>query len=68
MDGITIVVNGQGQSCPPCSVLELIDRRKLSRRSLVVELNGAILTDEQWPIVQLQDNDVLELLTFVGGG
>lgn len=68
MDGITIVVNGQGQSCPPCSVLELIERRKLSRRALVVELNGAILTDEQWPMIQLKDDDVLELLTFVGGG
>ncbi len=65
---ITILVNGQEQSCPSSSVWELIERRELSRQSLVVELNGAIITEEHWPMIQLQDGDVLELLTFVGGG
>ncbi|MBU1567378.1 MAG: sulfur carrier protein ThiS [Proteobacteria bacterium] len=63
-----IFINGQRQSCRSCTLLELLAERALSTEALVVELNGDIIQQEQWPIVQLKDNDTLELLSFVGGG
>lgn len=35
---------------------------------VVVELNGAIVPRECYTTVTLQDGDVLEVVTFVGGG
>jgi len=63
-----IVVNGRQQSCSPGSVAELVAARGLQPDALVVELNGEIIRQEQWPQVRLGDGDRLELLNFVGGG
>ena len=65
---ITILINGQWETCPPATILQLIVRQGLSPQSLVVEFNGSIISQEQWPMVHLKNDDVLELLTFVGGG
>ena len=63
-----IVVNGSRQSCDPGSVADLVAARGLPPDALVVELNGEIIRQEQWPQVLLGDGDRLELLSFVGGG
>jgi thiamine biosynthesis protein ThiS len=63
-----IVINGRQESCSPGSVAELVAARDLPPDALVVELNGEIIRQEQWPQVRLGDGDRLELLSFVGGG
>ncbi|MDP3478641.1 MAG: sulfur carrier protein ThiS [Desulfoprunum sp.] len=63
-----ILINGQPQTYPPCTIAELVAGRGLSPEALVVELNGTIIRQEQWPTIRLKDHDALELLSFVGGG
>ncbi len=65
---MNILVNGQQQICRAVTIAELLAERALSAEALVVELNGNIIRKAQWPEARLRDNDVLELLSFMGGG
>ncbi len=66
--GMEIVVNGDKECGPSCTIAELVARKGLAAGALVVELNQQIIKQEQWPTIQLKENDRLELLSFVGGG
>ena len=66
--GMDIVINGQRETCPPGTLAEFVAGRGLTPETLVVELNGTIVRKGQWPAIRLKDSDVLELLSFVGGG
>ena len=35
---------------------------------IVIELNGEIISKDKYSTVNLKDTDVMEVLTFVGGG
>lgn len=63
-----ILINGERETCPPGTIAELVAHRGLAPEALVVELNGTIVRQEQWPAIRLKDHDALELLSFVGGG
>lgn len=63
-----IIVNGQEETGPPCTVAELVARKRLNAGALVVELNQIIIKQEQWQTTQLKTDDKIELLSFVGGG
>lgn len=65
---MNILVNGEKLSSRSSTIAELLVEKGLPHQALVVELNGEIIREEQWSKVQLQDNDALELLNFVGGG
>lgn len=63
-----IIVNGESETGPPCTLTELVTRKELASGALVVELNGQIIKQQQWAETQLKSGDRLELLSFVGGG
>ncbi len=63
-----LVINGSEEQSDSATLADLIDRKGLRRDSLVVELNGAIVRQQQWAATTLQDGDRVELLNFVGGG
>lgn len=63
-----IVINGQREIYPADTIAGLVEGKGLPPESLVVELNGAIVKQEHWPTIRLQEGDALELLSFVGGG
>jgi sulfur carrier protein len=63
-----IILNGKSQETTATTIGALLDELNLQSLGLVVEHNGAIIKHEQWPTVQLQGNDCVELITFVGGG
>ena len=63
-----LIVNGQQETCPSCTIAELVARKGLATGPLVVELNQNIIKQEQWQAIQLKAGDRLELLSFVGGG
>jgi sulfur carrier protein len=46
----------------------LIDRLKLSRRRVAVEINSAVVPKAQWDGVVLKPGDSVEIVNFVGGG
>ena len=60
-----------GEDLPVVSLMTvaaLIAQRKMRPETVVVEHNGAILARDKWEAAVLKENDVLEILSFVGGG
>jgi thiamine biosynthesis protein ThiS len=50
------------------SVVELIEHYKLNPKTVVIELNGDILEKGRYGQTQVNDNDTIEMVVFVGGG
>lgn len=66
---ISIVVNGEIRPFDQKpSGRELLARLGLSEAPLVVELNGTVISRQDFLERQLVDNDNIELVTIVGGG
>jgi len=62
-------INGKEQDMAKCdSLLELIDTKKLNRKTIVVEHNHMIVPKERWHEVILNERDNIEIVSFVGGG
>jgi sulfur carrier protein len=67
--GLRITVNGASQEAPEgISVDELLRRLQLPVDRVAVERNRAIVRRDQRPTVLVQDGDIFEIVTFVGGG
>ena len=65
---ITIRINGRDEQEKACSIAELVADRRLDTASLIIEWNGRIIKQNDWAEVILRQGDVLEMLSFVGGG
>lgn len=66
---IAIIVNGEQQILSEALTLQqLLAQRNVTAAHAAVELNGAIIARAMWAKVQLQEKDVVEIVTFVGGG
>jgi thiamine biosynthesis protein ThiS len=63
-----LFINGQKETIGLCTIDELVQQRGFKAESLIVELNRNIIKQAQWPETHLQENDEVELLSFVGGG
>ncbi len=50
------------------SIATVIAMRKINPEAVMVEYNGAILPKEDWGRVFLKEADILEIVSFVGGG
>lgn len=50
------------------SIAAVITARKINPEAVMVEYNGAILPRENWDRVLLKEADILEIVSFVGGG
>lgn len=62
-------VNGQKQILPrPMLLSEYLQQGQYAVNRIVVELNGAIISKADYADVVLKDTDVLEIVSFVGGG
>ncbi|MEO1003418.1 MAG: sulfur carrier protein ThiS [Cyanobacteria bacterium J06638_7] len=66
---IAIQVNGEPRRCRPALSLErLLAELGYRPELVVVEFNGRILPRSRWAGQQVQESDVLEVVTIVGGG
>ena len=65
---IALRINGQEEQSRQCTLEGLVADKGLVAASLVVEYNGRIVKQADWCTVMLRQGDVLELLSFVGGG
>jgi len=64
-----INVNGGNKECPAeSSVSKLLESLNIDNRYIAVELNHKIVPRTQFSEKMLQENDSLEIVTFVGGG
>lgn len=65
---MTITLNGSPREVGEATtVRQLIAELKLSERSVAVELNRRLLKTERYD-TPLREGDVVEIVTFVGGG
>ncbi len=66
---LKININGENKECPTgSSVSKLLESLDIDNRYIAVELNHKIVPRTQFSERILQENDSLEIVTFVGGG
>jgi sulfur carrier protein len=64
-----IQVNGEESTrTVPCTIGTLLDERGLPRVKVAVEWNGRVLRRSEHDETWLQEGDVIEIVTLVGGG
>ncbi|MFO0794687.1 MAG: sulfur carrier protein ThiS, partial [Candidatus Brocadiaceae bacterium] len=62
-------LNGETKECPAGTTIEnLLDLYKIDKRRTAVELNLQIVPRKDHSSRELKDADVVEVVTFVGGG
>jgi sulfur carrier protein len=66
---IGIQLNGESYSIgEDTRVADLVERLKLKRGRVAVEVNRTIVPKAQWETVRLRAGDQVEIVNFVGGG
>ena len=64
-----ITLNGEQKECPEGTTVEkLLDIYKIDKNRAAVELNLQIVPRKELSGCMLNDADILEVVTFVGGG
>jgi sulfur carrier protein len=64
-----IKINGRDETVEKkLNLAGLIASKQLSPEAIVVEHNFRIVPKEEWPTVFLNENDSIEIVSFVGGG
>ena len=64
-----LTLNGKQESIErPLSLDALVAAKGLCPDKIVVEHNFSIISKEDWPKIVLKDQDMIEIISFVGGG
>ena len=64
-----LTINGKQELIEKSLTLnELIGAKQLCPEKIVVEHNFSIISKEDWPKILLKDQDMIEIISFVGGG
>ena len=64
-----MTINGTSQNLESAKNLsDIVLTYCKQSKHVITELNGSIIPSDQWAQTDLKDGDVLELVTFVGGG
>ena len=63
-----VMINGEEKEIAGKNRLEYLKENGFNPEHLVVERNFEIIPKEQFGGVTIQDEDVIEVLRFVGGG
>lgn len=61
-------INGQVEKTGAKNLDSLVKELGLKSDNLVIEYNKQIIKQENWPTTELEQEDSIELLSFVGGG
>ena len=63
-----VIINGEVKEIAGKNLLEYLKENGFNPEHLVVERNFEIIPKEQFGSVTIQDEDMIEVLRFVGGG
>ena len=64
-----VVINGKKETLEGNVTLnDVIQFKNLNPKVIVIEYNGEITNQSQWDSIILKEDDVLEIVSFVGGG
>lgn len=65
---MAIHINGEPEDFKAGSVASMLRERELDPDLVVVELNGQIITQDDYNSTELKDGDSVEIVQFVSGG
>ncbi len=65
---VGVIINGQAQPAVGCILADWLLANNYNPARIAVEKNGEILPKAQYQTTILQAGDVLEIVSFVGGG
>lgn len=67
--GLKMKVNGKKMDMEDITTLSsLLSKLGVNENKVVVELNKEIINKEKYSKINLQEDDVIEVISFVGGG
>lgn len=67
--GLKMKVNGRKMDMEDITTLSsLLSKLGVNENKVVVELNKEIINKEKYSKINLQEDDVIEVISFVGGG
>ena len=65
---VLVYINGCEQAANGKSIVDIINEMNIDIRTIAVELNEEIVSKGDYDSTTLKDGDVLEVVSFVGGG
>lgn len=66
---MTIFINGEARELEGVSTLAgLLDALDLPKQRVAIELNKHVVRKQDWDSTEVSDNDMVEVVHFVGGG
>lgn len=66
---MNVIVNSKPQEIAPATtVAALLVLLGFERQRVAVEINGRLVTRNEWAQYNLKEGDRLEIVSFVGGG
>jgi len=66
---LRVYVNGEARDFPsPLSLAQLITELDLPPARIAVELNRTVVRRGEWSATELNEDDRIEIVHFVGGG
>ena len=69
MDKIEFILNDKEELIEQnSSLLLLIKRKKIQERNIAVEVNQKIIPKSEWNDFKIKQNDIIEVVTAIGGG
>ena len=61
-------INGKSVDAAGVTIAEYLTRENFDSRKVAVEVNEEIVPKDKFADVTLQDGDVVEIISFMGGG
>ena len=69
MDKIEFILNNKEELIEQnSSLLLLIKRKKIQERNIAIEVNQKIIPKSEWNDFKIKQNDIIEVVTAIGGG
>ncbi len=66
---IFITLNGEQKSFPSkLTVFELLEILSVSKNNIAIEVNQKVIQKKQFHDITIYDGDIVEIVSFVGGG
>ena len=61
-------INGKEENVGEITIAQLLEQKGFDKRVVVVEINEEIAPKDTYEDRKIADNDVVEIVSFVGGG
>lgn len=65
---VMVTINGEKVNTSGCTISEMLVNQGYDSKKVVVEINLNIIPKEDFDNTVIEENDSIEVLSFVGGG